>query len=855
MSDVTNGQIDSSDEIKDSNRLDGMYKNYFLEYASYVILDRAVPYYEDGLKPVQRRILHSMFEKNDGRYHKVANLIGHTMQYHPHGDASIGDALVNIGQKNLLIDCQGNWGNVLTGDSAAAARYIEARLTPFALEVLFNPETTNWSPSYDGRNDEPNFLPVKFPLLLSLGVEGIAVGLSTKIVPHNAKELVEAVIAYYKGKKFELNPDFIGGGLVDVSNYNKGARGGKLKVRAVIEVTDKKTLTIREIPYGVNTTGLMDSIVNANDKGKIKIKKVEDNTARNVEIIIHLPANADPHKTMAGLYAFTDCEVSISPNCCVIDDKKPIFTDVDDLLKKSAEHSRNLLEWELLNTLKDLQNKWHMASLERIFIENKVYKVIEEATSREDMLSKILEGLRPFLGELRRAVTEEEIAKLGEIPIRRISRFDADKNKNLLVDLDEKIEVTQGYLDNLTEYCVNYFKNLLKKYGDDWERKTKVESFQTVSAAEVAVANLKYFVNKTDGFVGTALKKDELVFECSSMDEVIVFRKNGTFTVTKVDGKTFIGKGILNVEKFDRKDTRRIYNLVYEDKKSGVAYAKRFAIGGVTRNKEYAVATASEKCVILYMTSNPNGEAEKIEVLLKPKARIKLNFPFEFSSLEVKGRGVRGNTLSKHPVKKVKKLADGESTLGSRELFYHPLSAVVNDDNGGRGLGQFEPDDSIVVLRTHGKLNLFAQKGTVHLGTDIAYVGRFAPDKEFYALYFDKANVCYFLKCFTLGDVAQGKDILYIPDEKKCVLLHSGVCADKGILVEYSGIKGNKKHKELVLFEDNSQVRSNKAAGSRLTRMRQIHKVGKVPKEVWDGDKTPDKAMLKVETLPLDKLH
>lgn len=832
------------------NHVDTMYRDYFLDYASYVILDRAVPYYQDGLKPVQRRILHTLWEKNDGRYHKVANLIGHTMQYHPHGDASIGDALVNVGQKGLLVDTQGNWGNPVTGDGAAAPRYIEGRLTPFALEVLFNPDTTNWFNSYDGRNREPEFLPAKFPLLLASGVEGIAVGLSTKILPHNFCELLEGSIAYLRGRSFKLYPDFLTGGIADVSNYNDGIRGGKVKVRAVIEAVDKKLLNVVEIPYGTTTSSLIDSIVAANDKGKIKIKKVEDNTSKNVEIAIHLAPNTDPNQMIQALYAFTDCEVSISPNFCVVVDQKPEFIGATALLKKSADHTLSLLKWELENKLNDLERRWHMTSLEKIFIENRIYRKIEAANDREHMIEIVDNGLKPHISHLRKEVTRDEILKLTEIPIRRISRFDVEKTDNLLKTIDEELKVVRHDLENITEYTINYFKHLLKKYGPEWPRKTKLEEFETVNAQRVAVANKKLYVDRKNGFVGTTLRKEEFLFECSPYDELAIFKKDCTMMVVKVEDKTFVGKGIEHVEVFDRKDKRRVINYVYQDGKDGKAMGKRFNIGGITRNKDYDLGTGAKGSKLLYFSSNPNGEAETIEVFLKPRPRVKLNYKYDFSDIEVKGRGVKGITVSKYPIKRIKMISEGSSTLGSQHFFYDAKSSMVHSDPIGQDLGEFDANDAVLIVRDSGKATKFELQAAFTVGLNVHYAGRLAED-EYALLYYCGEKLAYYTKKFVFGDLSAGKEVTLISDHKDSKLLYFGPATSK-LMLEYQSNKGRGYQREALDLSKEDSQKTIRAIGNRFSRARQIKKVALVTPELESGEVTLEQALKKVEQVKYD---
>jgi topoisomerase-4 subunit A len=810
-------------DFAQDNVLNRMYQDYFMEYASYVILDRAVPYYEDGLKPVQRRILHTLWEKNDGRYHKVANLIGHTMQYHPHGDAAIGDAMVNMGQKGLLIDAQGNWGNPVTGDGSAAPRYIEARLTPFALDVLFNPETTNWVPSYDGRNDEPVSLPVKFPLLLSQGVEGIAVGLSTKILPHNFCELIEASIAHIKGRGFKLVPDFITGGKIDATNYKNGERGGKIKVRAKIENPDKKTLVITEIPYGTTTSGLIDSIVNANEKGKIKIKKIEDNTAENVEIVVHLSPNTDPLLMTNALFAFTDCESSISPNCCVIVNKKPVFSNVKDVLIQSTEHTVELLKWELTNRQADLERKWHNTSLEKIFIENKIYRRIEQAGDREEMIAFVEKGLKPHTKHLRQEITRDDILRLTEIPIRRISRFDAERTKDLLKEIDQQLKEVRYHLKYLSDYAVDYFKNLLKKYGKLWPRKTIIETFESVSAAKVSVVSKKLFLNRKEGFIGTSLKKEEFAFECSPLDDIIVFKKDCSVQVSKVSDKTFVGKNIIHIEVFDKNDKRRVYNYVYEDGEDQKVYVKRFNMGGVTRDKKYDLAKGSSKAKVLFLSSNPNGESEILDVVLKPRPRIKLNFKNDLATIPVKNRTVKGNLLSKHPVKKVKSVAQGESTLGAQKLYFNPASGEIISKVSEVELGNFGPKDFVLVVRKNGAFTLATPKDGMLIPADYLRVEKLDHGSPYSMIYFDGGNLAHYGKKLNLNSFDANKEHQLIADPKDSSLLWFG--KEDQIAMEFQGISGKSFKKEVLHKDDLALVKSLKALGTRLARVKKMKRI------------------------------
>ncbi len=831
------------------NHVDSMYKNYFLDYASYVILDRAVPYYQDGLKPVQRRILHTLWEKNDGRYHKVANIIGHTMQYHPHGDASIGDALVNLGQKDLLVDTQGNWGNIMTGDSAAAPRYIEGRLTPFALEVLYNADTTNWLNSYDGRNREPEFLPAKFPLLLAQGVEGIAVGLSTKILPHNFCELLEASIAYLRKRSFKLFPDFLTGGVADVSNYNGGMRGGKVKVRAVIEVIDKKLLNIVEIPYSTTTSSVIDSIIAANEKGKIKIKKVEDNTSKNVEIAVHLTPGIDPNLVVQALFAFTDCEISISPNLCVIVDNKPLFIPVHEVLKNSTDHSLNLLKWELENKKSDFEKQWHKTSLEKIFIENRIYRKIEVAKDREDMIEIVDSGLKPYIAHLRQEVSRDDILKLTEIPIRRISKFDAERTDKLLKEIDEELAIVNEQLANIVDYTIEYFKNLLKKYGPEWPRKTKLEEFETVNAQRVAVANKKYFVDRTNGFVGTGMRKEEFLFECSPYDEIVVFKKDCTMMVVKVEDKVFVGKGIEQVHVFDRKDKRIVFNMAYQDGKDGKAFAKRFNIGGVTRNKDYDLSKGTKGSKLVYLSSNPNGEAEVLEVVLKPRPRVKLNYKYDLSDCEVKGRGVNGVLLSKHAIKKIKKVSDGTSTLGAQHFFYDIKSSLIHAEPIGKDMGEFEANDKVLIVRDSGKSEAFDLQAAFTPGLHVYYAGKLELEKDFVVFYYCGEKLAYYAKRISLADLTPGKEINLLSDHKDSKLLYFNSVDLAKIMLEYQPTKGRSLERIILDLGEYELQKTIRAMGNRFSKARHVKKVAQLSDEVIAQEKTLEQALKKVEGL------
>lgn len=745
--------------------INGLYENWFLDYASYVILDRAVPNIYDGLKPVQRRILHSLKEMDDGRYNKAANVIGNTMKYHPHGDASIGDAMVQIGQKNLLIDCQGNWGDPVTGDSAAAPRYIEARLTKFALEVVFNPQTTVWQLSYDGRNKEPITLPVKFPLLLAQGADGIAVGLATKILPHNFNELIDASIEVLRGVRPNLMPDFYTGGYADFSAYNEGQRGGKVRVRAKIVERDKKTLAITEVPFTTTTGSLIDSIINANDKGKIKIKKIEDNTAQNVEIIVHLAPGISPDVTIDALYAFTDCEVSISPNTCIIKNDKPYFMSVNDILIESTNHTKGLLKQELQIRLDELNEKWHFSSLEKIFIEERIYRDIEECETFEAVIETIDKGLEPFKSKLMREVTKDDIIALTEIKIKRISKFDSFKADDLLKGIEKEIKEVKSNLRNLTEYAIDYFAKLKEKYGKGRERKTEIKAFDRVQATQVALANQKLYINRADGFVGLGLKKDEYVCDCSDIDDIIVFCADGKFKVIKVAEKTFVGKDIIHAAVFKKNDDRTVYHMVYKDGISGKSYVKRFSIGGVTRDKDYDLTQGTKGSSVLYFTANPNGESEVVQVILKPMAKLrKLTIDIDFAELAIKGRSSMGNIVTKFPVKKVQQLSKGVSTLGGRAIWFDEVVRRLNTDSRGKYLGSFQGDDKILVIYKDGTYELTNYDLTNHYDEKYFVLEKFDPERVVNAIHYDSQNKSSYVKRFLIENTTLNKKFSFISE-------------------------------------------------------------------------------------------
>lgn len=795
----------------------GQYQNWFLDYASYVILERAVPAIEDGLKPVQRRILHAMKEMDDGRYNKVANIIGQAMQYHPHGDASIGDALVNMGQKDLLIDTQGNWGDVRTGDDAAAPRYIEARLSKFALDVAFNNKTTEWQVSYDGRKNEPVTLPMKFPLLLAQGADGIAVGLSTKILPHNFCELIDASIKCLRGKKFELFPDFQTGGMVDVADYNQGKRGGKVKVRAIIEEVDKKTLAIRSVPYGVTTSTLMDSIVKANDQGKIKIKKVTDTTAANVEILVDLAPGISADITIDALYKFTDCEVSISPNACVIVDQRPVFLTVNELLNISTENTKSLLEKELQIKLAELQEKWHFTSLEKIFFEEKIYKELEKKHETWDkVLEAIAKAFVPFTKQLKRDITREDIVKLTEKPVRRIYKLDIDDLINQIKGLEAEIKQVKHDLANLVDFAVAYYDNLLKKYGKGRERKTEIKQFEVIEAKFVAIANTKLYINREEGFIGTGLKKDELLFECSDLDDIIVFTKRGMMKVVKVQDKVFIGKDIIHAAVFLKNDERTTYNMIYADGKGGVSYAKRFNVTGITRDKEYDLTKGDDKSKVLYFTVNPNGEAEVVKILLTPgsSARNK-EFDFYFEELGIKGRSSMGNQVTKYPIKSVKFKEAGRATLSGKKLWFDDKFGRLNTEEKGTLLGSFEPDDRLLVIFRDGNYMITDQEMTQRFDTEnIVLIERFDADKVITAIYLDKKNLQFNVKRFKIETTTLKNKFMFIKDGDGNYV-EAVSTATEPVLAVQSG-RGDQVRKAKFKVAKMTDVMGWKAVGAKL---------------------------------------
>ena len=833
---IENGDdlINEQDEPKETiTRVTGMYKEWFLDYASYVILERAVPAIEDGFKPVQRRIMHSMKDLDDGRYNKVANIVGHTMQYHPHGDASIADAMVQIGQKDLLIDTQGNWGNILTGDGAAASRYIEARLSKFALEVVYNPKITEWQASYDGRRKEPVNLPVMFPLLLAQGGEGIAVGLSTKILPHNFIELIDASIKHLKGKRFELVPDFPTGGIADFTNYNDGNRGGRVRVRAKISQLDKNTLVITEIPFGTNTSSLIDSILKANEKGKIKIKKIEDNTAAEVEILVHLPSGISPDKTIDALYAFTSCEVSISPLGCVIEDNKPLFIGVSEMLRRSTDNTVELLRSDLEIKLSELEEQWHFASLERIFIENRIYRDIEEEETWEGVISAIDKGLQPHIKHLKRAITEEDIVRLTEIRIKRISKFDIDKAQQKIDALEDQIAEIKHHLANIIDYAIAYFTRLKKEYGAGRERKTEIRIFDDVDATKVVIRNTKLYVNREEGFVGTSLKKDEYVCDCSDIDDIIVFTREGKMMVTKVDAKTFVGKDVIHVAVFKKKDKRTIYNMVYRDGKNGPSYIKRFAVTGITRDREYDLTNGNKQSTVLYFSANPNGEAEVVTVLLRQVGSIKkLKWDIDFSDILIKARTSKGNLVTKYSVKRIELKEKGVSTLKPRKIWFDDTVQRLNVDGRGELVGEFRGEDRILIITQSGTVKTIIPEITAHFDDDMIVLEKWIPKKPISAIYFDGEKERYFVKRFLIEN--ENKEEVFITEHEKSQL--EIVSTDWRPMVEvvYAKQRGkDAKDSQEVNLEDFIAIKGIKALGNQLTadKIKQINILDPLPYE------------------------
>lgn len=799
-------------------KVTGMYRDWFLDYASYVILERAVPAIEDGFKPVQRRIMQSMKDLDDGRYNKVANIVGHTMQYHPHGDASIGDAMVQIGQKDLLIDTQGNWGNILTGDGAAAPRYIEARLSKFALEILYNPKITNWQASYDGRRKEPINLPVKFPLLLNQGAEGIAVGLSTKILPHNFNELIDASIKHLQGKKFQIFPDFPTGGIVDVTAYNDGLRGGRIRSRARINQLDKHTLVITEIPFGTNTSSLIDTILKANERGKIKIKKIEDNTAAEVEILIHLPSGISPDKTIDALYAFTGCETSISPLGCVIEDNKPLFIGVTEMLKRSTERTVQLIKRELEIQLDELEEQWHFASLERIFIENRIYRDIEEEETWEGVIRAIADGLKPHTTHLKRAVTEEDIVRLTEIRIKRISKFDIEKAQQKIDALEDQIAQVKHHLEHLIDYVIEFFKRIKKTYGAGRERKSEIRIFDDIEATKVVIRNTKLYVNRKEGFVGTSLRKDEYVADCSDIDDIIVFTEDGKMMVTKVDAKTFVGKDIIHVAVFKKKDKRTIYNLIYRDGTKGASYVKRFSVTSTTRDREYDMTNGAKGSKILYFTANPNGEAEMVTVHLRQTGSIKkIKFDLDFADQLVKGRNSKGNIVTKYPIKRIELKEKGLSTLKPRKIWFDDTVQRLNVDERGELLGEFKNDDRLLIINQKGVVKTVIPDLTLRFDDDMIVLEKWKPNKPITAIHWEGEKELFYVKRFLIEN----------PDKEETIITEHPNSYLEKIFTDYRPVaevvfvkkRGQEREENLeVDLEQFIAIKGITAMGNQLTK-------------------------------------
>ena len=795
-------------------KVSGMYKNWFLDYASYVILERAVPSIHDGLKPVQRRILHSLKELDDGRYNKVANIVGNTMKYHPHGDASIGDALVQIGQKKLMIDTQGNWGNTLTGDGAAAPRYIEARLSQFALEVGFNPKITQWQSSYDGRNKEPINLPIKFPLLLAQGVEGIAVGLSTKILPHNFNELIDASIKVLKGRKAIILPDFLTGGTADSTHYNDGKRGGKIRVRAKIKKIDNSTLSIGEIPFGNTTSSIIDSILKANEKGKIRIKKIDDNTAESADILIHLSNGVSPDKTIDALYAFTNCEVSISPHACVIEDEKPVFMGVSDILQYSTKHTKELFEQELTIKLGELQEQLHFASLERIFIENRIYRNIEQQNSWEGVLNAIDQGLKPFAENFIHTINQGDLIKLTEIKIKRISKFDLGKAKKNIENLEISIAEIQHHLEELTDYVIQYFKDLKKKYGKQYPRKTEIRVFEDIQKQKVAIANVKLYGNFKEGFIGSSLRREDYLLDCSDIDDLIIFRKNGTMMVTKTSPKSFVGKDIIYVSVFEKKDTRTVYNMIYKDGKSNHSFMKRFFVTSITRDKEYNLLNGNKESKVLYFTANPNGEAEVVTVYLRALRNIrKIKFDIDFSNLAIKGREVKGNLVTKNSVKRIELKKEGLSTLGAIKVWFDDIIMRLNTEGRGELLGEFHGEDKILCVYQSGIAELISVELNKHFDRNLILIEKWIAEKPLSCIYFEPNKKRFYVKRFLLEN--QNSPQLFIPNRQGIIL--EMVSTDYYPRIETVFKKNKILEKEVIELESFISLKGIKAQGNQLT--------------------------------------
>ena len=820
--DETEQEQSSNGAIKKTRHIQAHYKTWFLDYASYVILERAVPALDDGLKPVQRRILHSMKQMDDGRFNKVANIIGHTMQYHPHGDAAIAGAVVTLGQKDLLIEAQGNWGDIRTGDSAAAPRYIEARLSKFALEVAFNADTTEWQLSYDGRKKEPVHLPVKFPLLLAQGAEGIAVGLATKIMPHNFIELIDASIDILHGREVEIFPDFPAGGYADFSNYNEGMRGGRIRLRAIIEAVDKKTLAIRSVPYGTTTTALLDSIVKASENNKIKIKRIVDNTAKDVEMLVELPAGVSPDVTIDALYAFTDCELSISPNCCVITKDKPQFLSINELLRLSTKRTKALLKWELENKKAELSEKLFFSSLEKIFIEERIYHDIEECETWEAVLETIDRGLDPFKEQLLREITEEDLIRLTEIKIKRISKFNTFKADELMRSLEEEIAQVKYDLKHLTKYATAYFLALKKKYGQGRERKTEIRSFDNIQVAKVAVANRKLYINHSEGFIGTDLKKDEFISECSDIDDIIVFLRSGSFIVTKVSSKAYVGKDILHAAVWKKGDDRLVYNIIYYDSKSGKSFAKRFSVTSIIRDKAYDITKGGEKSKILYFTANPNSESEIVTVYLNPASRARKKvFEFDFGSLAIKGRGAGGNTITRYPVRRIVQKEAGGSTLGGLDIYFDENIGRLNTDKRGKLLSSFDNGDLILALYSDGTYELTDYDLNNHYDIGrLKHIEKFNPEKTISAVHYDGKDKNFYVKRFNIQKTAKGGPFLFISSAKGSSLIAVSTAENPVVELEYLKGRAKEKLSERLELNELTGIKGWKARGNRLSRFR-----------------------------------
>ena len=813
-------------------KVTGMYKDWFLDYASYVILERAVPAIEDGFKPVQRRIMHSMKELDDGRYNKVANIVGHTMQYHPHGDASIGDAMVQIGQKELIIDMQGNWGNILTGDSAAASRYIEARISKLGHDILFSPKITEWGTSYDGRRAEPINLPVKFPLLLAQGAEGIAVGLSTKVLPHNFNELIDSSIKILKGKPFTLLPDFPTAGIADASNYNDGLRGGRIRVRAKIAQLDKQTLVINQIPFSTNTSTLIDSILKANEKGKIKIKKIEDNTAAEVEILIHLPAGVSPDKTIDALYAFTACETSIAPLGCVIENHKPLFIGVSDMLKISTHRTVDLLKRELEIQLDELENKWHFSTLEKIFIREEMYIDFKLYSDREALYVYMYDRFEPFLKSFVRAINDDDLQKLTQIPMIRITRFDSDKADEAIAKLEAEMERVKHDLDNIIDYTIAFFQMLKDKYGKGRERQTELRSFDNIEATKVVLRNTKLYVNKEEGFFGTGLKKDEYVTDCSDIDDVIVFLRDGKMMISKVDDKKFVGKDIIHIAVFDRNDKRTIYNMMYRDGKNGSTFIKRFNVSGVTRDKFYDLTQEKPGTLVSYFSANPNGEAEVVTILLRQVGSVKkLKWDVDFSDIAIKGRASRGNTVTKYPIKKIELKEKGISTLRPRKVWFDDTVQRLNVDGRGELLGEFRPNDRLLIVNQSGRLKTIIPEITTHFEEDMIILEKWNPNKPVSCIYFDGEKERYFVKRFLVEN--ENKEEIFITEHEKSQLEIISTDWRPVAEVIFAKVKGIQKENQVIDLEQFIAVKGIKALGNQLTsdKLKQINLLESLPYE------------------------